>query len=375
MASRGGPARHQLPIDTTLKRIVVLFRILGWAWMLLLVILTPIGDPAANDVITFGAMGLATVWTGVTMWAAGRADQLGRAWFVVSDLAIALMVGFASTAAGAVDLFHGGYPISTLAVIAFATSLRVTIWGALLMGFEQVLVHFVDDRGGIPAAGSVVFLVFGTLLGWTHEALRNQERRRLEVQADLDRAEAARVRHEERMDLANRLHDSVLQTLTALRRDAEDPNQVRYLARRQERMLRRTISEFRSEHDHSARAEIQGMCDEIEDVHRVEIDSVVRGDAEVDAPFEAVLAAAREALTNAAKHAGVEVIDLYAELEPGRIEVFVRDRGCGFDAGSSRSGRGMDHGMVKRVADIGGETKVTSEVGVGTSVELRWPAS
>ena len=140
-------------------------------------------------------------------------------------------------------------------------------------------------------------------------------------------------------------------------------------------MLRRTISEYRSEHEHSARAEIQGMCDEIEDVHRIEIDTVVRGDAEVDAAFEAVLAAAREALTNAAKHSGVDVIDLYAELEPGRIEVFVRDRGAGFDAASSRSGRGLDHSVVRRVTDIDGEATITSEVGVGTSVELRWPAS
>ncbi len=373
MAERRSP-RDQLPIDETLKRIVVLFRILGWAWMLLLVILTPIGDPAANKLITFGAMGLATAWTAVTIWAAGGANQLGRAWFVVSDLVVALLVGFASTAADAQDLFHGGYPISTLAVIAFATSMRVTIWGALLMGFEQVIVHFVDDRGGIPAAGSVVFLVFGLLLGWTFQALRSEERRRLEIQEDLDRAEAARVRHEERMDLANRLHDSVLQTLTALRRDAADPDQVRYLARRQERMLRQTISEYRSEFDHSARAEIQGLCDEIEDVHRVEIDTVVRGDAEVDEPFEVILAAAREALTNAAKHAGVDKVDLYAELEPGRIEVFVRDRGHGFDAEATSSGRGIDHGMVRRVAGIDGEAKVTSEVGVGTSVELRWPA-
>ncbi|MDJ0962281.1 MAG: hypothetical protein QNJ88_16660 [Acidimicrobiia bacterium] len=375
MTSSHSTVRQRLPVDTTLKGIVVLFRMLGWAWMLLLVVLTPFGDPDANLVIVFGAMGLATVWTATTWWAAGNADQLGRPWFVMSDLTIALIVGFASTAAGAEDLFHGGYPISTLAVIAFATSMRITIWASLLVGFEQVIVHFVDERGGIPAAGSVVFLVFGTLLGWSFEALRDQERRRLAVQADLDRAEATRVRHEERMDLANRLHDSVLQTLTALRRDADDPNQVRYLARRQERMLRRTISEYRSEHEHSARAEIQGMCDEIEDVHRIEIDTVVRGDAEVDAAFEAVLAAAREALTNAAKHSGVDVIDLYAELEPGRIEVFVRDRGAGFDAASSRSGRGLDHSVVRRVTDIDGEATITSEVGVGTSVELRWPAS
>lgn len=363
----------ELPVDATLKRIVVLFRILGWAWMLLLVVLTPIEDDGADITITFAAIALATVWTGVTVWAAQRSDRLGAPWFAAADFAVALLIGAASTAAGAQDLFHGGYPMSSLAVIAYAAGLRWTIIGALVLAAEQVVVHIVDDRGDIPAAGSVTFLVFGLLLGWGFDALRDQERRRLAVQDELDRARAAQVRHEERIDLANRLHDSVLQTLSVLRRDADDADQVRYLARRQERQLRQTISEYRSTYGVSSRAALQGICDEVEDVHRIEIDTVIRGDAELNETQTAVLAAAKEALTNAAKHSGTRVVDLYAELDPTRIEVYVRDRGRGFDV-SGTAGRGIDHSVRERLASIGGEATVRSAPGEGTDVELRWPA-
>jgi signal transduction histidine kinase len=367
-------AGRDLPVDDTLKRIVVLFRFLGWAWMLLLVGLTLAEDTAANRAVVVGAMTLATVWTVATVWAAGSRDWLGAAWFVVADLIVGLAVGFATTVAGADDLFHGGYPMSSLAVVAYATNLRVTIGAAGLIAIEQVIVHALDDRGRIPAAGSVTFLVFGTVLGWGFEGIRSRERERLRTQAELDLARAAEVRQQERLDIANRLHDSVLQTLAALRRDASDAEQVRYLARRQERLLRRTISEYRSPYATSARVEMQTICDDVEDVHRIEIDSVIRGDLALDATVGEILAAVREALTNAAKHSGAEDVDLYAELEPGHVEVFVRDRGRGFVPDRTARGGGIDHGICDRMAAIGGAVEFDSAPGRGTSVELRWDA-
>ena len=368
-------ADRDLPVDATLQRIVVLFRLLGWAWMLLLVVLTPDNDTQASRVILFGAMAMATAWTGATLWAARSTNVLGAAWFVAADLGVGLLIGLASTAAGAADLFHGGYPMSSLAVVAYAFGLRFTIGAAGLLAIEQVIVHVIDDRGQIPAAGSVTFLVFGTLIGWGFDGIRDRERERLAVQEELDTARAAEVRHEERMDLANRLHDSVLQTLSALRRDADDADQVRYLARRQERQLRRTISEYRSPHERSARAAIEGLCDDVEDLYRIDIDAVVRGDIALSETCETILAAAKEALVNAAKHSGTDVIDLYAELEPERIEVFVRDRGRGFDPDRSSAGRGLDHGVQRRMQAVGGTAAVHTEVNVGTNVELRWEST
>ena len=365
---------RELPVDATLKRIVVLFRLLGWAWMALLVALTPGGDPGADRTIMFGALALASAWTGLTLWAALRSGRLGDLWFTVADVAIALLVGAASTLAGAENLFHGGYPMSALAVVAYAANLRITIGASGLLAIEQVIVHAVDDRGRVPAAGSVTFLVFGTLLGWGFDAVRNQERQRLATQAALDHSRAAEVRHQERLDIANRLHDSVLQTLGAMRRDADDAEQIRYLARQQERQLRRTISEYRSPYENSARAALLGLCDDVEDLHRVEVDAVVRGDAMLDDVSQAMLAATREAITNAAKHSGADVIDVYAEFAPGTLRIFVRDKGRGFDPQAAGVGRGLDHGVRQRLVAIGGAAEIRTEPAQGTDVELIWPA-
>lgn len=374
MEARGHPV-GELPVDATLRRIVALFRAMGWAWMLMLVILTLLRDPDARGTIVVGAAGVATVWTVVTLWAAQGKGPLGARWFDAIDLGIAVVVGLASTAAGAADLFHGGYPMSSLAVLAFGGGLPLTLIGGAILGGEQVTVHVVDGRGLLPAVGSVTFVVFGILIGWGFDAVRRQERVRLELEGELDAARESRVRQDERIDLANRLHDSVLQTLTVLRRNADDPDRVRFLARRQERRLRQTISEYRSPYASSARAALQAVCDEIEDVHRVEIDSIVRGDADMNGACAAVLAATREALTNAAKHAGVDVIDLYAELAPQALEVFVRDRGRGFDVATTDRVGGIGHSVRQRMADVGGMAVIRSRVGKGTDVRLRWPAS
>jgi signal transduction histidine kinase len=366
--------RSRLPVDLTLRKVTLLFRVLGWAWMAVLVVLTPSNDPGANMVVCWGSLALATMWTVVTWWAAIPTDTIGAPWFVTVDVLITLFIGVAPTIAGAEHLFHGGWLNSTVFVVAYATNLTVTIVAGAVIGLEQVLVHWIDARGVVPAAGSIGFLMIAILIGWAFDHLRHQERRRLAVQKELDAAVATQARHQARLDIANRLHDSVLQTLTALRRDSDDADQVRYLARRQERELRHTISEYRSPHEHSARAELHLICAEIEDVHRIEVDAVIRGDAECDDRIRAILAAAGEALRNAAKHAGVDTVDLYADLKPDQIEVFVRDRGRGFDPAATASGRGIDYSLLGPAEKVGAGVQVTTAPGAGTEVAIRWPA-
>lgn len=367
--------RSNLPIDATLRKITLLFRVLGWAWMAILVALTPSSDPGANKVLVFGTLALATAWTAATWWAAIKTDKMGEPWFVTCDVLIALFVGVAPTIAGAEDLFHGGWLNSTLFVVAYAYNMRVTIGVGVIIAIEQVLVHWIDLRGVVPAAGSVGFLVIGILIGWAFDQLRLQERLRIATQEELDGAIAAQARHKERLDIANRLHDSVLQTLAALRRESDDPDQVRYLARRQERELRQTISEYRSPHQRSARAELQTICGEVEDVYRIEIDAVVRGDSECNDEVGAILTGAREALLNAAKHAGVDTVDLYAEFKPDMIQIFVRDRGRGFDPTATASDRGIDHSLRRPAQSAGATVDLTTTPGGGTEVTITWHSS
>ena len=83
------------------------------------------------------------------------------------------------------------------------------------------------------------------------------------------------------------------------------------------------------------------------------------------------MAATREAVVNAARHSGAPVVDVYAEVEPGQVSVFVRDRGKGFDPEQVPADRhGLAGSVVGRMSRHGGTAKVRSTPGDGTEVQL-----
>ena len=142
---------------------------------------------------------------------------------------------------------------------------------------------------------------------------------------------AARIRSQERAEVAAHLHDSVLQTLALVQKRADDPREVAALARRQERELRAWLNNTRPAGTATLAGALEAAAAEVETDHHVPIEVVTVGDGPLDERAGALVAAAREALVNASKFAGPEPIALYAEVEDGRAEVFVRDRGPGFD--------------------------------------------
>lgn len=94
--------------------------------------------------------------------------------------------------------------------------------------------------------------------------------------------------------------------------------------------------------------------------------------------------AAREALSNVAAHAGTGEawvrVRVTAPEEPAdvpfQLEVIVRDRGNGFDPARVDQDRlGLRRSIVDRVADCGGQASVSSAPGQGTAVSLSWPAT
>jgi signal transduction histidine kinase len=184
---------------------------------------------------------------------------------------------------------------------------------------------------------------------------------------------AERIRSQERAELAAHLHDSVLQTLTLMQKRADDPREVAALARRQERELRDWLAgDGRQSAQESFAAALRAAAEEVEDDHRVAIEVVVVGDCELDERSEAVLGAAREALLNAARHAAEPgPIRAYAEIEEAAIEVFVRDRGPGFElADVPPDRRGVRESIVGRMERAGGRADVRSIPGGGTEVGL-----
>lgn len=347
---------------------VVVFRFLGWIWMMLLVVVTIIDEPPPRLWIVYAAVILATTWTLLTWYMARRYPQqlAGGVWFVFDSIAM-LAIGAASVASGANELFHGGLPLSYVFVGSLWGGLPGSLVAAVLLAVEQFAVHVIADLGAVRAAGSIIFFIVAGIVGWTFDRLRDYDIARQKAEGALAAEREAVAAHEARIGLVNKLHDSVLQTFHAIRMGADDPAQSRYLARRQERELRRNIEEWRSEHDRSFRAAILALRDDLEDMHRVEIEAVVRDDASLNPALEAGLETAREALTNAVKHSGAERISIFSEVVDGTASIHVRDNGRGM--GGTDVAR-LSTRLNERVESVGGLVAVDSPGTDGTEITI-----
>jgi len=196
----------------------------------------------------------------------------------------------------------------------------------------------------------------------------------LRIARDLVLERQARARAEERADIAARVHDSVLQTLALIQRRADDPQAVVQLARAQERELRSWLFEGRAPGDADASSFAEGVRQiqrEVEARHGVPVEVVTVGDCPLDPQLSALLAAAREATVNAAKWSGAAVISVFAEVEPDKVSVAVRDRGKGFDPDAVPDDRkGVAESIRGRMSRHGGTATVQSAPGEGTKVTL-----
>ncbi|WP_085944819.1 ATP-binding protein [Actinoalloteichus spitiensis] len=226
----------------------------------------------------------------------------------------------------------------------------------------------------------------------------------------LDEERRARIRSQERAEIAAHLHDSVLQTLALIQKQAEDTKEVRRLARSQERQLRGwlygpsgygrggsggsaagpqsptgsaspaadpTDSASAAPHSPVGRSlseVIAEACGEVEDTFAIKVQQVVVGDCVLDERIAAAVSATREAVVNAAKHAEVGEVSVYVEVEPSQVEFFVRDRGKGFDQEAVPADRhGVADSIRGRMERNGGSARIRTAPGEGTEVQLRVP--
>lgn len=188
---------------------------------------------------------------------------------------------------------------------------------------------------------------------------------------ELEGERRERIISQERADVAAHLHDSVLQTLALIQKKAHDPRAVVTLARRQERDLRSWLYETEDTDATSFAAALKKAAAEVEDAHGVPVEVVTVGDSELDDARRALLRATKEAAVNAAKHSGADTVDIYAELMDGDVEVYVRDRGSGFDLNSVPDDRlGVRRSIIERMERHGGSASIRSAPGEGTEVRL-----
>jgi signal transduction histidine kinase len=231
----------------------------------------------------------------------------------------------------------------------------------LIFGQGDPTIAFALTVMSMAAAG-IIALVGGVLLPGVALLTRTVARER-----------SARVRAEERAEVAAHLHDSVLQALTLIQKRADDSRSVRQLARSTERELRVWLyGAAPSAAGDDLAAAVRAVCEEIEDRFDLAVELVAVGTCPLDEPALAVVGAVREALTNAGKHAGVRQVSAFVEAADGELLALVRDRGRGFDPGLVPADRrGIADSIEARIRQHGGAARVRSSVGTGVEVELR----
>ncbi len=131
-----------------------------------------------------------------------------------------------ATLRGLVDPLLGFTGDTSRGRTAIRTSIAVVLLagGLAMLLFGHARVALLLPLAGVILVIAAIALVFGP---WW-----------LRITRDLVTERQARIRAEERADMAARVHDSVLQTLALIQRRAGDPQQVIQLARAQERELR-----------------------------------------------------------------------------------------------------------------------------------------
>lgn len=188
---------------------------------------------------------------------------------------------------------------------------------------------------------------------------------------DLSAERAARVRSQERADVAAHLHDSVLQTLALIQKHADDGRTVATLARAQERDLRSWLYGAGTPANTSVAGALRSTAAEVEDAYALPVEVVTTGDCVLSEQLQPVVLAAREAMANAAAHSGSDKVDVFAEMSSERVEVFVRDRGRGFDAAAVPDDRlGVRRSIHDRMRRHGGSSTIRTGLGEGTEVKL-----
>ncbi len=248
----------------------------------------------------------------------------------------------------------------------WTTVVAVAVGLAALAGAITVQVSSLEGIGELARMLLLLGLVVAALvlasLPWV-----------LRVRRALAQARDDALVADARADMAAHLHDSVLQTLALIQRQAGDAKAVTALARRQERELRQWL--YGESLGSATLVEaLSGEIIDVEDRHGVDVELVSVGDLELTPEVTAVVRAAREAMVNAAKHSGADRIDVYVEVDPELVSVYVRDRGQGFDLAAVQEDRmGVRGSIVERVRRAGGRAIIRTAPGEGTEVRLELP--
>ncbi len=365
-------------LELTLRRIVTGARVVAGVWMAVLSLVALVRDDIGRPVVAVLSVVAVAVWavTSVVVYqtapdaVTSRAAHIGD---VVAGSVALLAPTWAQTAPESV--FTGGLPLITVAVAAVRS--RGAAW---MLASAMIAVTIVRAAGTEVAVGVVaslsqiiLYVAGAVIFNWVLRVLRTSDQSRRTAERSAAEAESERIREAERAQISRHLHDSVLQTLALIQRSAHSESEVRMLARKQERELRSWLYGDRRPSGQLVEV-LQDTAASIEQRHGVSVEVVAVGDTPISERSSELVAAAREAMNNAALHSGSDSVSVYAEVMDGRARVFVRDRGIGFEravVGDDR--RGIAESIEARLADVGGEASLRSAPGRGTEWKLEVP--
>ena len=328
-------------------------------------------DDTRQVPVTDIGIGMLLVLVAATLVAVRQGVQIQWSWVLPTLLLLGgIALAWSQLDAGQRELWRsragGRTPVSVLRLAG----------GLTLVGAGVLLLIGQDEPPGVLVRSAVaaVAVLAGAALALAPWWLR--------LVSELGDERAARARESERADIAAHLHDSVLQTLALIRARSDQPDEVARMARAQERELREWLYSDRAPAGTSLATALRAVVAEVEDgrmpgqTGAVAIDVVVVGDRVPDDDTRALLQATREALVNAVVH-GRPPVSLYLEVSPGTpgtVEVFVRDRGDGFDLADVPQDRfGVRESIIGRVTRRGGTASVRSDPERGTEVHLTVP--
>lgn len=377
------PSESAVPIVEAVRRVVLGLRVVsaGWLGALAIVAVLAGGLDATSGGAWFSPprqvaaiVVLAIAWTVATAIAYSREKM--AAWsFCLSDVAIAaLVVILHADVVMEGRSFLGGYPFSSVVLVAAMRGAGSGLGAATVLAATTVVTAGATDAQ-VTASTVLIYVLGAAVVAWAALVIRRHDERQRSTEQLLAVERAERARADERAETGALLHDSVLQVLSLVQRNAADPVAVARLARGQERELRSWLSEEAREHGESVVAEIGQVGAEIEAQYPVEVEVVTSGDRRSDGPTQAVIAAMREAIVNAARHANVGQVSVFAQISAEGMEVFVRDRGVGFDpAAVPLDRRGVSESIVGRMERNGGSALLKSQESGGTEWTLTLPA-
>ena len=324
-----------------------------------------------------GAWVVLAVMAGWSLW---LALNRGRpAWVLWLDLAVAAacvlataLVESPTQVAHGVATLPSMWAAAPVASFALGRGWRTGLTAAAVISLADVIE--VWPHVSASTLDSIVQLVLiGAVVGYVAQLHEVGQRR-------LARAVAVEAASRERERLAAGIHDSVLQVLAyAQRRGAElggEAAEIGRLAGEQEIRLRAMVST--REPFATGEADLAGLLSALGGPSVIV--AVPAGGVPLpSAAATVVLAAARTALDNVARHAGPGARAwVLLEDEGDMVTITVRDDGAGMPPGrleaAEREGRlGIAAGIRGRIADCGGSVCVTSGPGEGTEVEMRVP--